>query len=258
MSQKVLNLKKAPGHQVLAKAGKKLLRPGGRSATEKLFAAANFQPGDSVLELAASFGYSAIALAKKHQVKVTGIERNTDSVATAQANIVAAGAKDRVNVIEGDILNLDRVPGEFDFVLAEAILTMQSPSAKAKILRGVRNRLRPGGRFLSHELLVCHQNTEIHQALSSAIRVNASPLTKIEWVQACESAGLQVQFYHTGAMGLLNPKQMVNDEGWLGTMKITWNMLIDPQLRSRILQMRQVFQEYQDDLGYIILCAQRP
>jgi len=257
MSKTALNLQTAPGHQVLAKAGKKLLRPGGRVATEQLFASANFQPEDTVLELAASFGHSAIALAKQHQVKVTGIEKNVESVAKAQANIAAARVKDQVNVIKGDIFFLDRVPGEFDFVLAEAILTMQSPYAKAKILAGVRNRLRPGGKFLSHELLVRNRKNEICQALSSVIRVSANPLNEIEWVQACEVAGLQVQFHRMGAMGLLNPQQILHDEGCLGTMKIAWNLLTRPQLRARILKMQQVFQEYQDDLGYIVLCAQR-
>ncbi|NEP56060.1 MAG: class I SAM-dependent methyltransferase [Symploca sp. SIO2G7] len=257
MSQTALNLQTAPGHQILAKAGKKLLRPGGRAATEQLFASANFQPGDTVLELAASFGHSAIALAKQHQVKVTGIEKNVESVAKAQANIAAARVKNQVNVIEGDIFHLDRVPGEFDFVLAEAILTMQTPLSKAKILAGVRDRLRPGGQFLSHELLVRNGKAEVRQALSSVIRVNANPLNEIEWIQACETAGLQVQCHQMGVMGLLNPQQILDDEGCLGTMKIAWNLLTRPQLRARILKMRKVFQDYQDDLGYIVLCAKR-
>ncbi len=59
MTNATLNFQIALGHQVLA-AGKKYLRPGGRSATEQLFGWANFQPGETVLELASSFGYSAI------------------------------------------------------------------------------------------------------------------------------------------------------------------------------------------------------
>ena len=41
------NLQTAPGYQVLASAGKTVLRPGGRIATEQLFAWANFQPGEN-------------------------------------------------------------------------------------------------------------------------------------------------------------------------------------------------------------------
>lgn len=50
-----LNFATAPGYQVLAAAGKRILRPGGKAATEQLFTWANFQPGETVLELAASF-----------------------------------------------------------------------------------------------------------------------------------------------------------------------------------------------------------
>lgn len=60
MSQSTFNLQTAPGYQVLAAAGKTVLRPGGRAATEQLFGWANFQPGATVLELASGVGTSAI------------------------------------------------------------------------------------------------------------------------------------------------------------------------------------------------------
>ncbi|MGD1936209.1 MAG: SAM-dependent methyltransferase [Cyanophyceae cyanobacterium] len=257
-TRNALNLQTAPGHQVLAKAGKKLLRPGGRRATEQLFQWANFQAEDSVLELAASFGHSAIALGKNYGVNVVGVERNTDSVSIAQNNIEAANIADQVKIIQGDITQLDAVSGTYDFVLAEAILTMQSAATKAQILAGIHNRLKPGGKFLSHELLVRGDDTKaVRRSLSSAIRVNASPLTEDEWRTAFETAGLEVKYQHIGVMGLLNLDQLLRDEGWLGTLKIGWNTLTQPQLRQRILSMRKVFHDYQDQLGYIVLCAQR-
>lgn len=63
MTHNLLNLDSAPGHQVLATASKKILRPGGRRATQHLLQSANFNPGDTVLELAASFGETADRLA---------------------------------------------------------------------------------------------------------------------------------------------------------------------------------------------------
>lgn len=56
-----------------------------------------------------------------------GIEKNPDSVIRARANIEAAGMTSLVEVIEGDIFHLDQISEQFDYVLAEAILTMQSP-----------------------------------------------------------------------------------------------------------------------------------
>lgn len=259
MTHKTLNSALATGHQVLAAAGKKILRPGGRTASQRLFEWANFQPGETVLEVAASFGESAIALSKQFGVRVVGIEKNPDSIARARQNIQTAGATSLVNVIEGDIFQLDAIPEQFDVVLAEAILTMQSPSGKAKLLRSIRDRLKPKGRFLSHELCVVNSDreAEIHQALAKTLRVNSTPLSEAHWIEACETAGLSVVQHHTGTMGLLSPAQIVADEGWLDAAKFFWTILTQAQLRARVLAMRQLFQHYNHDLGYIILVAER-
>ena len=61
MTQTTLNLTTAPSHVVLAAAGKTVLRPGGRAATEQLLQWANFKRGETVLELASGLGNSAFA-----------------------------------------------------------------------------------------------------------------------------------------------------------------------------------------------------
>lgn len=255
MTKAILNLQTASGHQVLATAGKKILRPGGKAATEQLFARANFKPGDTVLELASSFGYSAIALAKRFGVRVVGVEKNPESVDRARANVKAAGLSGRVEIVEGDIFQLEQIPGTFDFVLGEAILTMHSAAGKAKILAGARDRLKPGGQFLAHELLVREREEEIRGELARAIRVNSNPLSEAEWQQTCQQAGLTVTQYTTGKMGLLDPKQMIQDEGIGGTVRIFWNVLTQGEIRDRVLKMRRIFARYRNELGYIILCA---
>lgn len=257
MAQSTINFETATGHQVMAAAGKKILRPGGKAATEQLFQWAEFKPGETVLELAASFGYSAIALAKRYGVRVIGVEKNPESVARACANIQAAGLAEQVQVIEGDVFHLERIPGQFDYVLAEAILTMQSIPGKNKILQGISDRLKPGGKFLSHELLVNDREEEIHKALAAVIRVNSTPLSETNWAAACETAGLQVLKRQTGEMGLLNPVRIIQDEGLRDASKFFWNALTQPQVRDRLLAMRSVFRQYQRELGYITLCAQK-
>ena len=253
-----LNLKTAPGHQVLAAAGKKALRPGGYTATEQLLSWADFKPGETVLELAASFGYSAISLARRYGVNVIGIEKNPDSLARAQAHIAAANLTDQVKIIEGDIFHLERITDQFDYVLAEAILTMQSASGKAKVLGGICDRLKPKGQFLSHELHVSGPAIDtIHRDLSRTIRVNASPLSTQGWMDACQTAGFTVEEHDTGPMLLLNPRRIAQEEGVPTLLTIGWNMLTRPVLRQRILAMRETFVRHGDDLGYIVLAARK-
>ncbi len=250
-----INFATAPGHQVLAAAGKKILRPGGRKATEQLFTWANFQPGETVLELAASFGESAITIARRFNVRVVGVEKNPDSVAKARENIKAAGLSERITILEGDIFQLDKITDKFDYVLAEAILTMQSDAGKTKILAAVKNHLKPGGKFLSHEMVVRSNESEVRQSLSQTIRVNANPLTIEQWSTVCQEAGLTIQQQQTGVMGLLCLGQMVRDEGLLGMVKIAWNIVINPNLRQRILQMRRNFQQQRNNIGYIVFIS---
>jgi cyclopropane fatty-acyl-phospholipid synthase-like methyltransferase len=250
-----LDFSTAPGYRVLAAAGKKILRPGGRLATEQLFAWADFQPGETVLELASSYGESAIAIAKRFSVNVVGVEQDPDSVAKARANIEAAGLSDRISIVEGDIFQLDRITDKFDYILAEAILTMQFNPGKAKILSIIRDRLKPSGKFLAHDLLVRSNEVQVRKNLSQAIRVNANPLSLAEWEAACENAGLSLQQQQTGSMKLLNLSQIIRDEGLLRTVKIAWNILTNPDLRHRILQIRSSFKQHQDWLGYIVFWA---
>jgi ubiquinone/menaquinone biosynthesis C-methylase UbiE len=253
-----IDFETAPSYQILAAAGKKVLRPGGRSATRQLFRWANFQPGEKVLELAASFGESAITIARQYGVKVVGLERNPDSVALAKANIAAAGLSDQIEIIEGNVLQLDHLTEKFDYVLAEAILTMQSASGKAKILEDIKDRLKPGGKFLSHELMARSREAEIHEVLSATIRANSTPLSEAHWIATYKDAGLIVQQDRIGAMKLLNPWQMLQDEGTKAMLRFFWNFCTQVLLRRQVLAMLHVFHQYREDLGYIIMTASLP
>lgn len=255
MTSKRFNPKTAPGHQVLAAAGKTVLRPGGQAASQQLFRWANFQPGDTVLELASSFGVSAIALARQFEVKVVGVEQNPESVERSRAAVEEAGLSDRIRFIEASIFNLDEIPEPFDFVLAEAIVTMQGAAGKVKLFQLIRDRLKPGGVFLSHEMKATTQ--DVSQSLASSLRVNAQPLTVEDWQKLAQEAGLTIQHQTSGPMDLLDVSRLIQDEGVLGTMKFAANLVRHPELRDRILGMRQVFNHYRSSLGYWLMAAQR-
>jgi ubiquinone/menaquinone biosynthesis C-methylase UbiE len=255
MIKQNLNFETAAGYEILAAAGKTILRPGGKSATEQLFKWADFQPGETVLELASGLGISAIALAKRYGVNVIGIEQDRDRVAVAQKRVKLQGLTHQVQILQGNVFELENLAQQFDGVVAEAILTMQSQSGKVKILQGVSSCLKPTGRFLAHELLAVNCEAELHQILSAVNRVNATPLSMEHWRETLERSGLQLQQTQTGAMRLLHPRPLIADEGIANTLNIVWNIATQPPLRSRIFDMRQVFQKYQKDLGYIIFAA---
>lgn len=58
-------------------------------------------------------------------------------------------------------------------------------------------------------------------------------------------------------MLLLKPGRMLQDEGWLRTLKIGCNIITHPQARKRIMQMRRVFEKYQDHMNAIVVIAEK-
>jgi hypothetical protein len=167
------------------------------------------------------------------------------------------GLEHQVQSVQGSILELETLSESFDYVLAEAILTMQSPIGKARILADIHNRLKVGGKFLSHELLARDHLEILHQDLTQVTRVNATPLLEKDWISTFDEAGLTVKQHQVGAMKLLNPAQLLRDEGVIHTIQIAWNILTRPVIRDRILAMRRVFTQHQQGLSHITLCAIR-
>lgn len=122
-------------------------------------------------------------------------------------------------------------------------------------MAAIHHHLKPGGKFLSHELLASNKEAEIRKELAQVIRVNSTPLSETSWIQAFATAGLQVQQHHTGSMNLLNWQRMLQEEGIVNTIKILWNILTQPLIRQRVLEMRHVFHKYHQELGYILISA---
>ncbi len=85
------NVERQQGHWVLAKMGKRVLRPGGRELTEKMIAKLNIGNTDRVVEFAPGLGITAqITLAKNPQT-YTGVELNEDAAVQLRQSIHGEG-----------------------------------------------------------------------------------------------------------------------------------------------------------------------
>jgi hypothetical protein len=76
------------------------------------------------------------------------------------------------------------------------MLTMQGDLAKHAIVAEASRVLRAGGRYAVHELALTPDTisvevkTDVRQSLARAIKVNARPLTVVEWTQLLADHGL--------------------------------------------------------------------
>ena len=144
-------------------------------------------------------------------------------------------------------------------VYGEAMLTMQPPERKRRIVQEAFRLLKPGGRYGIHELGLIPDDLddnikgEIQKALSQAIRVGARPLTRSEWRTLLEASGFEVQAQATGPMHLLEPKRVVQDEGIWRALTFACNVLRNGEARRRLLTMRRVFRKYHEHLVAIAL-----
>lgn len=256
-----LDLDKMPGHWLLARLGKRVLRPGGVEATRALLCGLNITAQDDVIELAPGLGSSARMILDYAPASYVGIERDAAAANFTRRHLAD---RDRVSVAVGSAADTGLADNSASVALGEAMLTMNTPAQKARIVAEVFRVLKPGGRYGIHELCLAPDDidkgtaAEITQALQAAIRVGALPLSAAEWAQALSAAGFAVSAASLSPMHLLKPRRVIQDEGLRGALTLAKNLITNPPARRRVLGMRGVFNRYQQHLSAITLVARKP
>lgn len=249
------------GHWVLAKLGKRVLRPGGRELTARLVSAARPSSSDRIVEFGPGIGATARVLLDANPRSYVAVDPEP-SVQVALQPLLAERPNASFVAAPADVTGLP--DGCADLVVGEAMLTMQSPRGKAAIVAEAARLLAPGGRYAIHELAVVPDDAPdavsaaVGTALSRAIHVNARPLRRREWERLFADAGLTVAWAGEAPMALLEPRRLLADEGVLGFLTFAINLLRRPDARRRVLQMRRVFRDHADHLGAIALIATKP
>ena len=250
---------KMPGHWLLARMGKRVLRPGGLKLTHWLLDALAISPEDDVVEFAPGLGITAqLTLARKPH-SYTAIERNGDAAKTVESYLSGYNQRCFIGTAEAT--------GQPDacatVVYGEAMLSMQPATSKSRIVGEAARLLRPGGRYGIHELCQVPDDVSdsirdaIQHDLSDDIHVGVRPLTIREWREILAAAGFSIVDEHAAKMHLLEPARLVNDEGLLRTLRFVLNVAMHAAARRRVLSMRRVFRKYGKNLAAIAIVAQK-
>ena len=249
------------GHWLLAKLGKKVLRPGGKKLTNWMIDNAN-PTNKRVVEFAPGLGITAAEILDRNLKTYTGVDQDPDAATATTLSTKQARLGIPTEVINGVASDTGLPTGAADLVVGEAMLTMQGEKGKTAIVSEANRILTTGGRYAIHELLLTPNNVDqavadnLRKALATTIKVNARPLTATEWSELLESNGFKVLSIKVAPMGLLQPKQMVEDEG-PRVLKIMFNLARNSQARKRVLAMRKVFSENAQNLGAISIIAEK-
>ena len=253
-------VEKMPGHWLLAKMGKRVLRPGGLELTHKLLGELAIGAQDDVVEFAPGLGVTARITLARHPHSYTAVEHDREAAAAVGRYLTESTQQCIVGTAEDTSLPASSA----SIVYGEAILSMQPGTTKARIIAEAARLLKPGGKYGIHELCLIPDGvseatrTAIQQGLSDEIHVGVRPLTVSEWKELLESAGLKIISEHRAPMHLLEPVRLVKDEGLLRAIRFVWNVIRTPAARQRVRAMRKVFRTYRDHLAAIALVAQKP
>lgn len=253
-------LKNLPGHWILARMGKRVLRPGGRMLTQRLLDTLAITHADDVVEFAPGLGATARLTLLRQPASYTAIERDSAAAATVQKQLITPTQR----CLTGTAENTGLPDASASVVYGEAMLTMQSAAQKTAIAKEAFRILRPGGRYGIHEIalvpdaLDASTQRAILKSLSYAIHVGVRPQTLHEWSSTLESVGFCVTTHTLAPMHLLEPRRIIQDEGFFRTLRFAFNVLRNPQAREQITTMRSIFRRYENHLNALLLIAEKP
>ena len=246
------------GHWLLARLGKRVLRPGGAALTDSLLTRARLSDVD-VVELAPGLGRTARRILQWTPRSYVGVDRDAEALAAVREVV-----GDRGTAVVADASATGLPDASADVVVGEAMLTMQGDKTKHAIVAEAARVLRPGGRYAIHELALTPDElpdevaTDIRRALARAIKVNSRPLTVAEWRRLLEEHHLVIDSVVRAPMSLLEPRRLVADEGPGGAARFVRNLLTDADTRRRVLAMRKTFRTHRRSLMAVAVVAHRP
>ena len=254
-----LKTEKMPGHWVLARLGKRVLRPGGMELTRLMLKHLAIGPADEVIEFAPGMGITAALTLQLHPASYTAVER--DEAAAKTVGSYLTGARQRCVIASASATGL---PGDSATVVyGEAMLTMQTEQTKREIVQEAYRLLKSGGRYGIHEMCFLSDNLdetekrETERDLTGVVHHGVRPLTVSEWRSVLESEGFAVQSVEMAPMSLLEPGRLVRDEGIAGALRFVWNVLHDKEARQRVLEMRSTFRRNRKHLGAVAITVSK-
>jgi ubiquinone/menaquinone biosynthesis C-methylase UbiE len=255
-----LDVEKMPAHWLMARLGKRVLRPGGIETTRWLLEHASVTPRDEVIELAPGLGRTAALILSRQPKSYVGVERDTRAAQFAERALTDAGWRD-AHVLHADAASVPLPDQAATLLVGEAMLSMQTATTKQAIIREAHRLLKPGGRYVIHELALMPDSIDpalfarIQSDLSSVIHVGVRIGTVREWKQWIEQAGFTIEQMTTAPMHLLDPARLIRDEGVAGAVRFVFNALRTPGAPRRLRSVRGVFRRYREHLCAIGVIA---
>ena len=117
------------------------------SVVRKMLQYAEVKPGEVVYDLGCGDGRIVITAAQEFGAIGVGVELNPRLVEEARAKVEALGLGDRVQIILGDLM-------EVDLTRADVVTMYLTTGANEKVRPKLERELRPGARVVTHDFSI--------------------------------------------------------------------------------------------------------
>ena len=118
-----------------------------QEVVERMLEVAGVRPGETVYDLGCGDGRILIMAARQFRAKAVGIEISDSLVRSTSDRILKMGLQNDVEVIHGDLLNVDLNP-------ADVVTLYLTTNLNESLRPNLERYLKPGARVVSHEFRV--------------------------------------------------------------------------------------------------------
>ena len=160
---------------------------------------------------------TSIELVQTYGCSIEGVDMDPKTLEKARANIHEAGLDELVHMQQANAMKLPFPDDSFDIIINEA---------KIKAIKEYLRVLKPGGRLLTHDVSFTEERMEEQLAsLRQTINANVEPLHVADWQKLFEEQGFSSVKLNYGKLTLMFILGMIKDEGFWGTLRITYRGL---------------------------------
>lgn len=236
--------------------GKRVIHPGGRTATQQLLAAAELRPEQAVLDIGCGVATTAIEIARRFGANVVAADISIDMRERAADNVRRSGQAERVSVQSADICALPFPDSSFDRVIAEAVtMFVDRDRAIAELVRVCR----PGGLVLATEFQWRRPPTpEARHAFLGEVCPGMLFDTVEDWLERYGRAGLTELSSTSGPFEMMTPAGFLSDEGLANSVRVMARAFTDPVARRRMMWLMPRISRAVPFLGYVLIRGRKP
>ncbi len=166
------------------------LHPGGIELTGDLARSMGLERGDRVLDAGCGPGATSMYLAEALGCRVTGVTLEAGAVTELDQHAADSGLGDLIDVIRGDIAEIDLPAAGYDAAVAECVVSIFP--RKAVALRRIHDALRPGGKLGLTDVTVDGQLPDALQGIFAIAGCVGNAVSLAQYTSLVEDAGFTV------------------------------------------------------------------